>query len=396
MEPRDRQPVRLAVGLMSGTSADGIDAVLIRAAGIGHDLEVEVVGHRHEPFPAEVRAAVRAAADPRTGTVDRLCRLNFELGRRFADAASAVLAEAGVPAGQVAVIGSHGQTVWHVPAGSDTPGSTLQIGEPSLIAAATGITTVADFRPADIAVGGQGAPLVPFADYVLYRRGDRNRTVQNIGGIGNLTWLPAGGGPEAVLAFDTGPGNGLIDAAVRRIGGGPDGCGFDRGGAIASSGRVRPDWLERWLSHPYFARRPPKSTGLETFGDGWLDRQSAEIPDLWDRPADLIATLTELTAATIADAHRRILPAAADEVLVCGGGALNPVLMAALRRRMDPAAVRTVAEFGIDVSAKEAVCFALLALATLDGLPGNLPAATGASRPAVLGKICPGRRKAEG
>jgi len=385
--------IRWAVGLMSGTSADGIDAVLARVSGRGHDMRASVAALRSFPFEPSLRAEIRRCCDPATGTVDRLCRLNFALGERFAEAAVEVMRAGAVEPDQVTVVGSHGQTVHHIPPG-DGPGSTLQIGEPSLIAERTGVTTVADFRPRDMAVGGQGAPLVPFADFVLFRSDDATRVLQNIGGIANLTYLPAGGSIDEVIAFDTGPGNGLVDAAVRRFfDGGPDGCGFDRDGRIAATGKVMGDRLARWRGDAYFARRPPKSTGLEEFGSRRLERWLAEDPELLKRGADVVATLTELTAETIADAYAELLPDCPklDEVIVCGGGARNPVLMDALARRAS-ARVRTIDEFGIVTEAKEALSFALLALATLDGVPSNVRGATGARRGAVLGKIIPGRR----
>jgi anhydro-N-acetylmuramic acid kinase len=394
----ERGAARYAVGLMSGTSADGIDAAVVRVWGVGLSMRAELVAHRAFPLPDDVRAEVRRAADPETGTVERICRLNFALAERFAAAASGVVASAGLSPADIAVIGSHGQTIWHIPPDREgnRPGSTLQVGDGSVIAARTGILTVCDFRPADIAAGGQGAPLVPFADAVLFGSPSVHRVIQNIGGIANCTYLPASDNNDRLrrlVAFDSGPGNGLLDAAVRRLGGGPDGCGYDRDGRMAASGRVRADWLKEWLADDYFGRPPPKSTGLERYGDRWLDRQSRRHGDLFTRPGDLLATLAALTVRTILDGYAAAGvpldgPTPVD-VIVAGGGARNPVLMAGLRSGL-PRAVRLAPmdEFGLDAAAKEAVSFALLGLATLDGVPSNVPAATGASRAVVLGKVC--------
>jgi anhydro-N-acetylmuramic acid kinase len=271
--------------------------------------------------------------------------------------------------------------------------STLQIAEPSVIAERTGITTVADFRPRDVAAGGQGAPLVPYADHVLFADGRRSRAVQNIGGIANVTYLPAGGGIGDILAFDTGPGNMIIDRVVCRATAGRR--TYDKDGRMAAGGTVQPDLLARLMRHPYLRRRPPKTTGREEFGTQFTD-------SLYDgatrrfAPKDVAATATMFTAASIADAYARFLPGPVDEVILCGGGARNATLVdmlrRELRRRLPRApAVRLMDELGLNADAKEAVSFAVLAAATIRGQAGNVPSATGASRPAVLGKIVPGR-----
>jgi anhydro-N-acetylmuramic acid kinase len=268
--------------------------------------------------------------------------------------------------------------------------STLQIGEPSVIAERTGLTTVADFRPRDVAAGGQGAPLVPYADYFLFHDARKNRAVQNIGGIANVTYLPAGGRPADTLAFDTGPGNMMIDRAASLATGAR--APYDAGGRIAARGHVNQKLLAELMRHPYLRRRPPKSTGREMFGTPLTDRLHERARRAGIPPADLVATVTAFTAASIADAYRRFLPGAVDEVILCGGGSRNPTLVAALGERLAPARVLLTDDFGIDADAKEAVSFAILAWATIRGEANNVPSATGARRPVVLGKIVPGGR----
>ena len=376
-------------GLMSGTSADGIDAVIVDIDPPG---KVRLLGFETFPYPPEVRRALFRLFDARTGRVDEICHLNFLLGELFAEAVIRLSRRQRVPLRSIDLVGSHGQTIHHLPqprrAGGRRIRSTLQIGEPSVIAERTGITTVADFRPRDIAAGGQGAPLVAYVDWVLLRHPRLNRAVQNIGGIANVTYLAAGAEAEKVLAFDTGPGNMILDRLAHLASAGRLTC--DRDGKLAAAGKVRQPLLRELMRHPYLRRRPPKSTGRETFGADFADR-------LWRRwagrmsPADLIATLTAFTAASIGDAYRRFLPGKVDEAILCGGGARNPTLVAMLRQHLAPARVRIVDELGIDAEAKEAVAFAVLAAATIRGQAGNLPSATGARRPVVLGKIVPGR-----
>jgi anhydro-N-acetylmuramic acid kinase len=374
---------------MSGTSADGIDAALVAIAEAEGRLSVALRAFLSRPYPPAVREALFAAFSDRL-TVSRICVLNAVLGELFAEAAIRVAAAAGIGPGELAFIASHGQTVWHqpdpVPVGGIAAAGSLQLGEPCVIAERTGCTVVADFRPRDLAAGGQGAPLVPAVDHRLFTHPERARAVQNVGGIGNVTYLPAGGAPEQVLAFDTGPGNALIDAAVARLTGGAQ--AQDTGGAWARRGRADPTLLAELLRHPYFDRPPPKSTGRELFGAEFLEPH-------WDRlarPEDLVATLTEFTAASIARSYADWLAphGAVDEVILGGGGARNPVLVAALRRRVAPARLLSSEAVGIPADAKEAIAFALLGYETLRGRPANLPSATGASHPVVLGKVIPG------
>lgn len=394
---------RLCVGLISGTSVDGVDAALVRIAGAGAEAQVELVRFVSVPYPAAVRAELLALyADRLDHPIARLCALNFVLGDLFAEAALEVCRGAGVAAEAVHVIGSHGQTVWHQPAPDPTrplsARSTLQIAEPAVIAERTGVTVVADFRTADVAAGGQGAPLVPYFDWVVLRDAARTRAVQNIGGIGNVTYLPAGGGLAAVRAFDTGPGNMVIDALVTLLTGGA--AAFDRDGAFAAGGTVEPTLLDALLRGPYLREDPPKTTGRERYGaafaadllrdagltQGLLSPTTPASQEDRRRARDLVVTVTAFTARSIADAYRRWLPGV-DEALVGGGGGRNPTLMAMLAEALAPVPVAPLEAHGVDGRAKEAMAFALLAHDALEGLPTNVPGATGARRAVTLGSV---------
>jgi len=375
-------------GLMSGTSADGVDAAVVDLPKRGR---VKLLAFDTLPYPPSVRRAVLALCRPDAADVADLCYLNAVLGELFAQAVRHVAEGAGVPLASIHLIGSHGQTIRHLPRGrrfaGRAIGSTLQIGSPGVIAERTGITTVADFRPRDLAVAGQGAPLVPYADHVLFAHRSRTRAVQNIGGVANVTFLPAGGGLDDVVAFDTGPGNMIIDRLAERISGGKNTC--DRGGRLAAAGGVDAKLLGELMRHPYLRRRPPKSTGREQFGRAFADALAARAAERDLPPADLLATATAFTAASIANAYRRFAPGPVDEVLLCGGGAHNRTLVAMLTDRLRPAAVTSTDAVGIPGDAKEAVAFAILAAATLRGIPAHAPAATGAARPVLLGSITP-------
>jgi anhydro-N-acetylmuramic acid kinase len=375
---------------MSGTSVDGIDAAVCQIEGAPPHLRVEMLAFTKAGFEPELRSRIFQAFCPQSGTVDLICSLNFEIGEAFAQTALRAIAQAGLTPDRVHLIGSHGQTVYHLPAG---PGlSTLQIGEAAVIAERTRITTVADFRVADVAAGGQGAPLVSYVDYLLFRHEERTRAVQNIGGIANVTLLPAGCSPAEVLAFDTGPGNMLIDHAVRRATGGR--WDYDRDGRLASQGEVDEALLEELMSHAYLNRSPPKTTGREQFGAQFGDRvwRQGEAKGLAGR--DMVATLTAFTARSIAHAYRCYLPPV-QEVILGGGGCHNPVLRRMIERDLASPWVFLHEDFGLSSDAKEALAFAVLAYETWHGRPGNLPSATGASHRVVLGKIASGRLKAE-
>ena len=384
----DKDPLRVA-GLMSGTSADGIDVAIVDITQIGLNVRAfETVRYR----PA-LRRAIFDAFDPATGRVDLICRLNAAVGEAFADALIRTAERANIPLASIDLVGSHGQTIHHLPAARKQWGvnvaSTLQIGEPGVIAERTGITTVADFRPRDIAAGGQGAPLVPYADVLLYRHATKTRAVQNIGGIANVTYLPPVGrrsrGTANVLAFDTGPGNMVIDRLVWSLTGGRQ--TFDRDGRLGARGRVHAGLLGELMRHRYFRRRPPKTTGREEFGAAYADRLRERGRKLGLSDADLVATATALTARSIAKAYRSFLPGAVDEVILCGGGAKNPTLTRMLADLLAPAAVMTTDDLGLSADAKEAVSFAILARETIRGRANNVPSATGARRAVILGKI---------
>ena len=379
----------LIVGLMSGTSLDGVDAALVEIDGEGvEDVRFRLVHWLTAPFDEARREAIHGAI--LAGSAERLCGLHADLGEWLAEAVVRVCDEAGVPRGRVDAVGSHGQTVWHRPPAAGQRGATLQLGDPATVAERTGIAVVSDFRTRDMAAGGQGAPLVPWVDRLLFSLPDRARALQNIGGIGNVTWVPPRGSPESVLAFDTGPGNALMDTAVEIATGGR--MTYDRDGRLGARGEVDETLLADLLRHPYFAAGHPKSTGREEFGRPFVERLVAATAPEGDRDwLDLVATLTELTARSIADAYRRwIVPRGVEQVVLTGGGARNPTLVRRIRSLLDPLDVVGGEVLGVDPECKEAVAFAVLAWAHLRGIPANVPAATGAAGPRVLGSLTPG------
>lgn len=380
----------ILVGLMSGTSLDGIDACVAEIHGVGARLRWRLRHFVTVPFPAGLKDRMLAQMDPATSRIDAIAALNVELGEAFAEAARRCCEEAGVPLERVEAIGSHGQTMWHSPSGAFP--ATLQLGEPSVIAARTGVTTVGNFRAADVALGGQGAPLVPYVDWVLFGRRGHPVGLLNLGGIGNVTVLPGSGAATGMLAFDTGPGNMVIDALAQRATDGRLACDLD--GRLAAAGRVDEGLLAAMLADDeYLKETPPKSTGRERYGRPYVEALVAKAEALGLGHEDLIRTATAYTAATVADQLRRYVPASAypAEVLVSGGGARNPILMTHLQAALAPVPVRTMGEAGLDPDAKEALAFAILAHQTLSGQPNVLPAATGAREPWVLGQIAPGR-----
>lgn len=377
------------VGLMSGTSLDGIDAALVEVDGATtEDVAVRMTGFVTLSFSEARRTAIHDAIV--AGTAEALCDLHADLGEWLAEAAHAVCDQTGTAIGTVDAIGSHGQTVWHRPPGEGRRGATLQLGDPSTIAERTGRPVVADFRTRDVAAGGQGAPLVPWVDQLLFALPDRARALQNLGGIGNVTRVPPKGSGEQVFAFDTGPANSLIDAAVEIATQGRH--RYDRDGRLAARGTVDRALLEELLHHPYFAAEPPKSTGREEFGRPFVERLVQALRPEGDQDwMDLVATLTELTARTVADAYRRwVIPLGVGEVVLTGGGARNPTLAGRIRDLLAPLPVIDGGALGVDPDAKEAVAFALLAWAHLHGIPANVPSATGAAGPRVLGTLTPG------
>ncbi len=384
-----KKTLRVA-GLMSGTSADGVSAAIVEIA----PRRIRTLAFRTFPYPPEIRKRVFALFQPETARLDEICRLNFLLGELFAGALIALARSSRIPLRSIDLVGSHGQTICHLPqagrSGRRNAGSTLQIGEPSVIAERTGITTVADFRPRDIAAGGQGAPLVPYADFLLFRHPRRSRAIQNIGGIANVTWMPARPKIGDLIAFDTGPGNMMMDRVAQRITRGKR--DYDDGGRLARRGRIDPPLLAELLAHPFLRRRPPKSTGREEFGVAFADEVFRRARKAGVAPLDILATLNAFTSASIRDAYRRFLPKWPDEVILCGGGARNRLLVQRLKADLQPSRVVVMDELGLNADAKEAVSFALLARETIRGVPNNVPSATGARKSVVLGKIVPGNR----
>ena len=375
-------------GLMSGTSADGVDVAIIELRG----RQVRQLAFATVPYPDGVRRALFRLFDPDAARIDDLCHMNFVIGELFADALVKVARRSRITLDSIDLVGSHGQTVCHIPGGKRFGRrrlrSTLQVGEPSVIAERTGITTVADFRPRDVAAGGEGAPLVPYADYVLFRDRRKSRTVQNIGGIANVTFLSAGCALADIIAFDTGPGNMVIDRVTSLATRGKQ--KFDCGGRLAASAEVNEELLAKLMKHRYLRRRPPKSTGRETFGVAFADTLYGGARKARIAARDVIATVTAFTACSIARAYRRFLSKRVDEVILCGGGAHNRTLVRMLRDELPETDVLTMDAFGIDPDAKEAISFAILAAETVRGRPGNVPSATGAEHPVILGKIIPG------
>ncbi len=377
-------------GLMSGTSLDGVDAILLAVEGTDpRTLRWEVLGFHSEPYVREERERILGVLSD--GGVIDLVNLHVALATKFREVFLTLLDRVGVEPEKVTVIGSHGQTIWHEPPHGGVRGMTLQVGDPATLAEGSGCPVVSDFRSRDMAAGGHGAPLVPWCDWVLLRREGVGRALQNLGGMGNVTFLPANGEVGGVRAFDTGPGVALIDGAARLASGGVQ--FWDYEGERAARGRVDHELLERLLADPFFEEPPPRSTGRERFGDVRVREVVRQVrpqePSDWD---DLLATLTLLTARSVARAYEQFLPAGGvDEVILTGGGARNPTLVKRLEEELAPIPVLTGPEpLGMDPDAREAAAFALLSWAHLRRIPGNLPAVTGASGPRVLGSLTPG------
>ena len=384
----------IVAGVMSGTSADGINLALVRLGearratipGL-HRPALELIGHAEYPYPKDVRKFLLATMNAKQASVADLSRLNFLLGELYADAVLATQRRFRVKAD---LVGCHGQTIYHQGEAASFRGrkirATWQTGEGAVIAARVGVPVVSDFRPADLAAGGKGAPLVPFLDFLLYRDSRVGRIVQNIGGIANLTAIPAGASAKQLVAFDTGPGNMVIDAMTERLFHRP----YDQDGKIAAAGRVLDSEIMDILRESFFRRKPPKTTGREEFGREFAERLIRRCRGAI--PPDMVATATALTAASIADAIRRFVltrRGAYRELIVSGGGSRNPTLMAMLANKLRPLGLqlRFSDEFGLPSEAKEAVAFALLAYETWNRRPSNVPSATGAKKPVILGKI---------
>ena len=379
------------IGLMSGTSADGVDAALVEIRGHGLETQVELLAFTALPFSAEVRHRIFNLFQPETSHVDEICQMNFIIGEIFADAAISVVRHASLDINEIDLIGSHGQTVYHLPPQRDVQHipSTLQIGEPAVIAHRTGIPTIADFRVADLAAGGQGAPLVPYVDFLLFRRSDRTIALQNIGGISNVTLIPASASVMDVLAADTGPGNMIIDAVMEITTHGE--VTYDRGGSLAARGQPCELLIEEWLNHPFIRTTPPKTTGREVFGRKFARHAIEQAGAKKLSESDTVATVTEFTARTIFDYYNRFLfpHHAVDEIVVSGGGVHNVTLMQRLKTLFHSIRIQSIDAYGIPSDAKEAIAFAVLANEAVHGNPGNLPQSTGASQPKILGKFVP-------
>lgn len=384
----------IVAGVMSGTSADGIDVALVRIQGRGFRSRLELLAHYQFPYPSEVRRAVLSAMNARSASTADLARLNFLLGSLYADAVRAAQRRARL---ECELVGCHGQTLYHQGTAKPYLGRritcTWQTGEAAVIAARVGVPVVSDFRPADMAAGGKGAPLVPFLDYVLYRHRRYGRIVQNLGGIGNLTAIPPRANPEQVVAFDTGPGNMVIDAVTEHLFDKP----YDRNGRLAARGEPIERLLRELVRHPFFRQKPPKTAGREQFGREFV-REFLRQCRRADKN-DMVATATALTARSIGIAVRRFVlplvesekakPARFREFVASGGGTKNATLMRMIREELAPLKirVRTTDDFGLPSEAKEATAFALLAYQTWRRLPSNVPSATGAERLAILGKV---------
>lgn len=382
---------RIVIGLMSGTSVDGIDVAVVKISGGSTNSKVSLLHFDNFPYDCDIKKDIFKLFDREKCTVDYLCHMNFLLGEIFAKAVMDEIEKAGLKIEDVDLIGSHGQTVYHIPKEIEHHGykikSTLQIGEPSIIAERTGIVTVADFRTRDVAAGGQGAPLVPYTEYILYRETDKGIGLQNIGGIGNITVIPANCEMEDVYAFDNGPGNMVIDEVVKRITNGEK--SIDYGGRIAAEGNVNCDLLNYLMEDKYFNIEPPKTTGREYFGYEFTNRLMDKAKKLNINDYDIVATATALTATAISHSvFKYIIPKSGlDKLIIGGGGSYNKTLINMIKNNLKDIEVLTQEDIGLNSDAKEAIAFALLANETINGNSNNVPKATGASKKVILGKI---------
>lgn len=377
------------IGVMSGTSADGIDVALCEIEGAPPRLSARILDALTIPYKEEQRKRILEACQPSTSGVESLCLLNADLGEWISDAIARLLQQTGSTAD---LIGSHGQTVWHAVQADGQVAATLQLGEASVIAERTGITMISNFRARDVAAGGQGAPLTGYVDWLLLRHETHWRAVQNIGGMANVSFLPPLNVDAEPLVFDTGPGNALIDMAVTRL---TDGLmTYDDNGQIALHGEIDDEWLDSLLEHPYFERIPPKTTGRELFGSAFAEELYSEGLKRGLMGRDIVATLTALTAISIAVAYERFAPARIGEVILGGGGRHNPTLIGIMQHYLKDTPIRSHEDIGLDSDQKEALVFAVLAYETWHNRTGSLPVQTGARHPVVLGQITPGENYA--
>ena len=383
------KPSRLVIGFMSGTSADGVDAALVRITGCSRETKAEQLEFCFVPFEAPVRAEILRLAGGGAATAADFCRMNFLLGKLYCEAGLELCRRAGVAPENIDLIGNHGQTFWHIPVEEEYLGrrirSTLQLGGDALLAEQFGCPVVGDFRVRDMAAGGLGAPLVPYTEFLLYRSETECVALQNIGGIGNISFLPAGCGLSDVLAFDTGPGNMVIDALTAQLTGGTQ--SYDYGGRLAAAGRVSPELLGYMLDDGYLRRRPPKTTGREAYGPDYVARLLRRAEELSVPLGVALATATRFTAECIAAAVRDFAPQPPAKLIVGGGGCMNQTLMGHIAALLPGCAVMTNEALGYDSNAKEAVAFAILANEAVFAHYNNAPSATGAKHPVVMGRI---------
>lgn len=383
-----KKKTKLVIGLISGTSADGIDAVLVEIKNSGSKTKLRQIAFKTYPYSNNLKKLILKNSDVKTARLDDITRLNILLGEHFADAAMRIVKKVKLTFKDIDLIGSHGQTISHLPEKINMFGksirATLQIGDPTVIAKRTGIVTVGDFRVADVAVGGSGAPLVPYCDYIMFLSNKHNRGLLNIGGIANITVIPKNASLNNVFAFDTGPGNMIIDNIMRRLFNKP----FDKSGHVASRGKLNTALLSWMLNGKYFTQQPPKSTGREMFGDEFVEKFLEKIKNI--STEDIITTVTEFTAITIYDSYLKFIKnkVKLDEIIVSGGGVHNLYLMNSLKIYFHPIIVKPIENIGYSSDAKEAICFAVLANEAISENPANLIKATGASEATVLGKIC--------
>ncbi len=384
---KEKNP-KIVIGLMSGTSADGVDVAVVEVKNSGKETSFKILGWQVFPFPEELRRMILKNSQPETSKVDEICRLNFLLAKVYADSIFKTLDALGLNISDVDLIGSHGQTIQHLPDEVEMFGykikSTLQIGEPGVIAKLTGVPVVGNFRVGDMALGGEGAPLVPYFDYIIFSSNELNRLLLNIGGIANFTILKKGSGVEDVLAFDVGPGNMVVDSLAKIF----FGKGYDEDGNIAQSGKVSRELLEKMAKHPFIERKPPKSTGRETFGNDFVNKILKWAQELSLSPEDIVATATEFTVYAIYKNYEMFVKPEVeiDEVIVSGGGAKNKFMINLLSRYFN-VPVRLSDDYGLPADIKEAVCFAVLANETICGNPANIKSVTGAKERTILGGI---------
>ena len=379
------------IGMISGTSADAIEAVLCRIGGAPPRLELEVLHGLSVPFPRDLQQRIHDAATPERSNVEDITLLDAELGERFAQAALELIGTSGSSVEDVDLIGSHGQTIWHAVRDDGSVASTLQIGKAAFVAERTGITTIGDLRSRDVAAGGQGAPIVAYVDWLLLRHASSYRAVQNLGGIGNVAYLPPTSDDTTTpMAFDTGPANVLIDVIMTALTEGR--ISFDEDGAMAARGTVDEAWITELLAHPYYQQVPPKTTGRELYSPAMGRDLLAAGRGRGLGDEDVVATITAYSADSVIDQYRRFLPIAPDEVICAGGGTSNPTFMARLAEKL-PADARlmTLEDVGYASHQKEAIAIAVLAYETWHGRPGTLPAFTGVRHPVTMGSINPGR-----